>query len=180
MGRCDELVAALTQDCEAAAGRPPASVLLVRHSEDLDDENNRMPNEDIVREMKAFVNELMPAPILDQQVATLQVDALAAQRKTMEELQAKMKADFEADRAEYEKKFASLSAELQDARAKERAAACQRSAASFPIMMMGPGDYDGPAPRSYGGTNSGRTIFTGPRGGRYYINNNGNKSYLKK
>jgi len=29
-------------------------------------------------------------------------------------------------------------------------------------------------------TSSGRTIYTGPRGGKYYINSNGNKTYLKK
>lgn len=27
--------------------------------------------------------------------------------------------------------------------------------------------------------NSGRTIYTGPRGGKYYINSNGNKTYVK-
>ena len=32
-----------------------------------------------------------------------------------------------------------------------------------------------------GGTSSGgRTIYTGPRGGRYYINSNGNKTYIRK
>lgn len=29
-------------------------------------------------------------------------------------------------------------------------------------------------------TTSGRTIYTGPRGGRYYINSNGNKTYIRK
>jgi hypothetical protein len=29
-------------------------------------------------------------------------------------------------------------------------------------------------------TGSGRTIHTGPRGGQYYINSNGNKTYVKK
>ncbi|MCE7043930.1 hypothetical protein [Dyadobacter sp. CY312] len=29
-------------------------------------------------------------------------------------------------------------------------------------------------------SSSSRTIYTGPRGGRYYINSNGNKTYLKK
>lgn len=29
-------------------------------------------------------------------------------------------------------------------------------------------------------TGSGRTIQTGPRGGKYYINKNGNKTYIKK
>lgn len=28
-------------------------------------------------------------------------------------------------------------------------------------------------------TSSGRTIYTGPRGGKYYINSNGNKTYIK-
>lgn len=28
--------------------------------------------------------------------------------------------------------------------------------------------------------NSNRTIYTGPRGGQYYINSNGNKTYIKK
>jgi colicin import membrane protein len=32
------------------------------------------------------------------------------------------------------------------------------------------------ASSSYGG----RTIYTGPRGGKYYINKNGNKTYIKK
>jgi colicin import membrane protein len=32
---------------------------------------------------------------------------------------------------------------------------------------------------SSGTTSSGRTIYTGPRGGRYYINKNGNKTYIK-
>jgi colicin import membrane protein len=29
-------------------------------------------------------------------------------------------------------------------------------------------------------SNTGRTIYTGPRGGKYYINKNGNKTYIKK
>jgi len=29
-------------------------------------------------------------------------------------------------------------------------------------------------------TTSGKTIYTGPRGGKYYINKNGNKTYIKK
>lgn len=29
-------------------------------------------------------------------------------------------------------------------------------------------------------SNSDRTIYTGPRGGQYYINKNGNKTYIKK
>ncbi len=29
-------------------------------------------------------------------------------------------------------------------------------------------------------TSSSRTIYTGPRGGRYYINSNGNKTYIKR
>ena len=33
---------------------------------------------------------------------------------------------------------------------------------------------------SSGTTSSGRTIYTGPRGGKYYINSNGNKTYIKK
>lgn len=32
---------------------------------------------------------------------------------------------------------------------------------------------------SYYDFNSGRTIYTGPRGGQYYINSNGNKVYIK-
>jgi regulator of replication initiation timing len=34
--------------------------------------------------------------------------------------------------------------------------------------------------KSSGTTTSGRTIMTGPRGGQYYINKNGNKTYIKK
>jgi hypothetical protein len=30
-----------------------------------------------------------------------------------------------------------------------------------------------------GSTNSGQTIYTGPRGGKYYINSHGNKTYIK-
>ncbi|MFH0761446.1 MAG: hypothetical protein V2A67_08080 [Bacteroidota bacterium] len=30
------------------------------------------------------------------------------------------------------------------------------------------------------GTYNGKTIYTGPRGGKYYINKNGNKTYIKK
>ncbi len=37
-------------------------------------------------------------------------------------------------------------------------------------------DYS-PNAASYG---SGRTIYTGPRGGQYYINGNGNKTYVPK
>jgi hypothetical protein len=37
-------------------------------------------------------------------------------------------------------------------------------------------DYS-PAAYNYGG---GRTIYTGPRGGQYYINSNGNKTYIPK
>jgi colicin import membrane protein len=33
---------------------------------------------------------------------------------------------------------------------------------------------------SSSGSTSGRTIYTGPRGGRYYINSHGNKTYIKK
>jgi hypothetical protein len=33
---------------------------------------------------------------------------------------------------------------------------------------------------SYSYPSSSRTIHTGPRGGRYYINSNGNKTYVKK
>jgi colicin import membrane protein len=29
-------------------------------------------------------------------------------------------------------------------------------------------------------SSSGRTIYTGPRGGKYYINSNGNKTYIKR
>lgn len=31
-----------------------------------------------------------------------------------------------------------------------------------------------------GSSSSSNTIYTGPRGGRYYINKNGNKTYIKK
>jgi colicin import membrane protein len=34
--------------------------------------------------------------------------------------------------------------------------------------------------KSSGSTTSGRTIYTGPRGGKYYINSHGNKTYIKK
>ena len=34
--------------------------------------------------------------------------------------------------------------------------------------------------KSSGTTTSGKTIITGPRGGKYYINKNGNKTYIKK
>lgn len=37
-----------------------------------------------------------------------------------------------------------------------------------------------PTTKSSGTTTSGRTIYTGPRGGKYYINSNGNKTYIKK
>ena len=33
--------------------------------------------------------------------------------------------------------------------------------------------------RSRSGGDGGRTIHTGPRGGRYYINRKGNKSYVR-
>jgi colicin import membrane protein len=33
--------------------------------------------------------------------------------------------------------------------------------------------------KSTGNTGSGRKIYTGPRGGKYYINSNGNKTYIK-
>ncbi|WP_372775653.1 hypothetical protein [Mangrovibacterium sp.] len=33
--------------------------------------------------------------------------------------------------------------------------------------------------KSSGTTGSGRTIYTGPRGGKYYINSKGNKTYVK-
>lgn len=39
-----------------------------------------------------------------------------------------------------------------------------------------PRDYS-PRATNYG---SGRTIYTGPRGGQYYINSNGNKTYVPK
>lgn len=34
--------------------------------------------------------------------------------------------------------------------------------------------------KSYNSNSSGRTIYTGPRGGQYYINKNGNKTYIKR
>ncbi len=34
--------------------------------------------------------------------------------------------------------------------------------------------------KSSNSNSSGRTIYTGPRGGKYYINKNGNKTYIKK
>ena len=37
-----------------------------------------------------------------------------------------------------------------------------------------------PSKGSGASTSSGRTIITGPRGGQYYINKNGNKTYIKK
>lgn len=44
--------------------------------------------------------------------------------------------------------------------------------------------YSGSTNSSYSGSSysgaSGRTIYTGPRGGRYYINSKGNKVYLKR
>ncbi len=36
-----------------------------------------------------------------------------------------------------------------------------------------------PPTKSSGTTGSGRTIYTGPRGGKYYINSKGNKTYVK-
>lgn len=36
------------------------------------------------------------------------------------------------------------------------------------------------SPSSKSSTSSGRTIITGPRGGKYYINSNGNKTYIRK
>ena len=36
------------------------------------------------------------------------------------------------------------------------------------------------ADKNIGKDDKGRTIYEGPRGGRYYINSNGNKSYIKK
>jgi hypothetical protein len=34
--------------------------------------------------------------------------------------------------------------------------------------------------KSYNSNSSGKTIYTGPRGGQYYINKNGKKTYIKK
>jgi hypothetical protein len=34
--------------------------------------------------------------------------------------------------------------------------------------------------KSYNSNSSGRTILTGPRGGKYYINKNGKKTYIKR
>lgn len=34
--------------------------------------------------------------------------------------------------------------------------------------------------KSYNSNSSGRTIITGPRGGKYYINSHGNKTYIKR
>ncbi len=39
--------------------------------------------------------------------------------------------------------------------------------------------YDHGTDYSVGRTSEGHIIFTGPRGGRYYINKNGNKTYIK-
>lgn len=46
---------------------------------------------------------------------------------------------------------------------------------AFPkLTNPGSGKGDGLTPRTGG------TIYTGPRGGQYYINKNGNKTYIKK
>ena len=34
--------------------------------------------------------------------------------------------------------------------------------------------------KAVGKTADGKTIYEGPRGGRYYINSNGNKTYITK
>ena len=40
-----------------------------------------------------------------------------------------------------------------------------------------PADYKAPVDRSMKGPND-EKVMTGPRGGKYYINKNGNKTYL--
>lgn len=37
-----------------------------------------------------------------------------------------------------------------------------------------------PTPTPSTGASGNRTIYTGPRGGKYYINGNGNKTYIKR
>jgi hypothetical protein len=46
-----------------------------------------------------------------------------------------------------------------------------------PILAPEPAPLTEPA-SSY--NSSSRSIYTGPRGGRYYINSNGNKTYIKR
>jgi hypothetical protein len=44
-----------------------------------------------------------------------------------------------------------------------------------------PQTYTAPSPGSYqSGTYNGNTTYTGPRGGTYYINSNGNKTYVPR
>lgn len=48
---------------------------------------------------------------------------------------------------------------------------------STPNNLGSPSNKSG---SSGGSTGSGKTIYTGPRGGKYYINSNGNKTYIKR
>ncbi|KAL1522619.1 hypothetical protein AB1Y20_017601 [Prymnesium parvum] len=61
----------------------------------------------------------------------------------------------------------------------------QRLQNQYKTVALGGGSYsDGyggnRGSRSMGGYGGGRVIYTGPRGGRYYINANGNKTYVKR
>lgn len=40
--------------------------------------------------------------------------------------------------------------------------------------------YDTPSYSSYSSSPVYRTVYTGPRGGNYYINSNGNKTYVRR
>lgn len=50
----------------------------------------------------------------------------------------------------------------------------------YPLYGQRRSNYSPSTQISEGASGSGHTIQTGPRGGRYYINKNGNKTYIKR
>eukprot|EP00741_Cyanophora_paradoxa_P019659 tig00021137_g18977.t1 len=93
--------------------------------------------------------------------------------------------DLEKMASEGQKRLQSLERQVMEA----AHAAAQRPMLHYGGGGGGGGGWDmcsyspGPGRSSGGGRSSaggGRTIYTGPRGGQYYINSNGNKSYLRR
>lgn len=92
-----------------------------------------------------------------------------------DDLQKKYQADaerFKAEKATAEKQAEAKQASKSDAKATDspQPASTQTTETPNPVTTSGSGET----------SSGGRTIYTGPRGGRYYINSNGNKTYIRK
>lgn len=116
--------------------------------------------------------------------ATTKADKMDAKANKMAN-KADMKADKMADKASMKAdKMAGGSGMKDDKMSKSatmsKPKADKTTMAAKPVMKeekASPADYKAPVDRSSKGPN-GEVVRTGPRGGKYYINKNGNKTYL--